>query len=53
MKTLIKNGWIYDGTLENVPFSGDVLVSGDRIEAVAPRIECEDTQIINAAGRVV
>ena len=26
MKTLIKNGWIYDGTLENVPFSGDVLV---------------------------
>ena len=53
MKTLIKNGWIHDGTLENVPFSGDVLVSGDRIEAVAPRIECEDAQIINAAGRVV
>ena len=53
MKTLIKNGWIHDGTLENVPFFGDVLVSGDRIEAVAPRIECEDAQIINAAGRVV
>ena len=29
MKTLIKNGWIHDGTLENVPFFGDVLVSGD------------------------
>ena len=52
-KILIKNGFIYDGTLDNVPFTGDILISGDRIRGIAPSIECEDAAVINAAGRMV
>lgn len=52
-KILIKNGLIYDGTMDTVPFTGDVLISGDRILELAPSIYCEDATIINAAGRVV
>lgn len=53
MDTLIQNGLIYDGTLETAPFTGDVLISGDRIREVAPHIDCGDAQVIDAAGRAV
>lgn len=51
--TLIKNGIIYDGTLENAPFAGDLLIRGDRIQAVAPQIDCPEARVIDAAGRAV
>lgn len=50
---LIKNGLIYDGTLDNAPFTGDILISGDRIRDIAPSVDCEDAAVINAAGRMV
>ena len=53
MATLIKNGTIYDGTLENAPFQGDVLIDGDRILGVAPHIEAEGAGIIDASGKAV
>lgn len=52
-KILIKNGIIYDGTLETAPFLGDILLQGDRIQAVAPHIDCSEAHMIDAAGRAV
>ena len=37
MKTLFKNGTIYDGT-GNKPYTGDVLIEDDRIAAVGGSI---------------
>ncbi len=52
-KILIKNGCIHDGTLGTAPFAGDILISGDRIQEIAPSIYCEDAAVIDAAGRTV
>ncbi|MBQ1482870.1 MAG: amidohydrolase family protein [Erysipelotrichaceae bacterium] len=52
MKTLIKNGMIYDGT-GNKPYPGDVLLKDDRILKVAENIEEEAEEIIDAKGRMV
>lgn len=53
MKTLIKNGIIYDGTLETPPYTGDLLIFNDRIQAVAPHINDVDAYVIDAGGRVI
>ncbi len=53
-RILIQSGTVYTGRLE-APFTGDVLISGDRIEAVSPRIDPEglDALVVNAAGKAV
>ncbi|WP_455581967.1 N-acyl-D-amino-acid deacylase family protein [Dysosmobacter sp.] len=51
--TLIQNGLLYDGTLENPPVTGDLLIRGDRIAAMGPHIDCPDAQVIDACGRAV
>ena len=38
--TLIQNGLLYDGTLENPPVTGELLIRGDRIAAMGPHIDC-------------
>jgi len=40
MKTLLKKGTIYDGK-GNKPFTGDLLIAGDKIVAVEPYIDAE------------
>ncbi len=49
---LIKNGLIYDGSGE-LPFHGDILIEGEAIVEIAPEIEKEGAQIIDAAGKAV
>ncbi len=49
MKTLIRNGMIYDGT-GNRPFAGDVLLEDDRILEVAEKIDAEADEVIDATG---
>lgn len=51
---LIQHGTVYTGRLES-PFTGDVLISGDRIRAVSPRIDPEglDALVVDAAGKAV
>ncbi len=51
MKILIKNGLIVDGGL-NKPFTGDVLIEGDRIKKIG-KIEEDAERIIDAKDRVV
>lgn len=46
---LIRNGMILDGTGAQ-RFRGDVAVNGDRIAAVAPRIEGDAKKVIDASG---
>lgn len=48
----IQGGLIYDGS-GSAPFVGDLLLEGDKILEVAPRISCEDAQVIPAHGRAV
>ena len=52
MKTLLRNGKIYDGTGKEA-FRGDVLVDGDRIAAVAPRLDAEADLEIDLTGKSV
>lgn len=52
MKRLIKNGQIIDGS-GNPGYRGDILLSGGKIEKIAPSIECEGAQVIDACGLVV
>ena len=49
MKTLIKNGTIYDGT-GNKPYIGDVLIEDDKIIEVCEKIEEKADEIIDAQG---
>ena len=49
MKTLFKNGLIYDGTGEK-PYSGDVLIEGDTIVKVADAIDEEADRIVDISG---
>lgn len=35
------------------PFVGDLLVEGDRIAAIGPRLEIDDAEVIDAAGTVM
>ena len=52
MKILLKNGKIYDGTGRDA-FVADILISGERIEAVRPDIVCADAQVIDLHGLCV
>ena len=52
MRLLIQNGHVVD------PESGldakrDVLIDGERIVAIEPRIECPDAQVLDAGGLIV
>ena len=49
MKQLLKNAKIYDGTGAE-PYSGDILVEGDRIARVAPRIDAEADRVLDLGG---
>lgn len=52
MKTLLKNGFIVDGTLRK-GFYGDILVAGDRIEGIGCCIESEADRVIDCSGKIV
>ena len=52
MKTLLKNGTVFDGK-GNKPFVGDVLIVGDKIAAVEPGIDAEAEQVIHCDGLIV
>ena len=49
MRILLTNGKIYDGTGDE-PFTGDVLVDGDRIAAVGPSLKEEADKVIDLKG---
>ena len=49
MKTLFKNGTIYDGS-GNRPYKGDVLIEDDRIAEVKETISAEADEVIDAEG---
>lgn len=52
MKTLLKNGKIYDGTGADA-FAGDILIEDARIVEAAGHIEADADRIIDLAGRSV
>lgn len=52
MKTLLKNGRIYDGTGTDA-FVGDILVEDDKIVAVSEHIEAEADNVIDLTGKSV
>ena len=49
MRTLIKNGKIYDGT-GSEPFAGDILIEDERIVSVAPSLDEEADKVIDLEG---
>lgn len=49
MKTLFKNGIIYDGS-GNKPFKGDVLIENDRILEVAENIKTQADEVVDVTG---
>src|SRR5262249_46082356 len=53
-RTLIRGGYVLtmDDGLDDLP-TGDVLVEGDRIAAVAPHVAVDDAHVIDARGHVV
>lgn len=52
MDVIIRNGLVVDGT-GSAPMIADVGIKGDRIEAIAPRIEGAARTEIEAAGKAV
>ena len=52
MKTLFKNGTIYDGT-GSAPYVGDVLIGDDRILEVGGRIETEADEVVDLSGKQI
>ena len=52
MKTLFKNGIIYDGSGAR-PYKGDVLIEDDRIAEVAPAIDTAADKVIDIEGRQI
>ena len=51
-RTIIKNGVIYDGT-GGKPYSGEVAIVGDTIEAVGVKLNGDFDEVIDAGGKVV
>src|SRR5690348_7935427 len=53
-RTLIKSGMVVtlDGGIGDLA-QGDVLIEGERIAAVAPAIDAEDAQVIDAHDKIV
>lgn len=52
MKTLFKNGLLYDGS-DSAPVKGDLLIEDDRIIAVGGVIDSKADEIIDASGLMV
>jgi N-acyl-D-amino-acid deacylase len=52
MKTLLKNGFIVDGTLKD-GFHGDLLINGERIEQIGKSLDVEADRIIDCTGKIV
>ena len=52
MKTLLKNGMLYDGS-GSAPVIGDVLIEDDRILQVGREIVSDADQVVDAAGYMV
>ena len=52
MKTLFRNGMIYDGS-GSAPFKGDVLIEDDVITAVAEAIDENADEIIDVKGHMI
>lgn len=52
MKTLIKGGLVYDGT-GAAPSIMDILIDGERIAKVAPKIAAQGAQLVDAKGMAV
>ena len=48
---LIRGGTVYSGS--DAPFTGDVAVKGDRVEAVGPSLKVSAKRVINARGMIV
>ncbi len=52
MKTLLKNGLVYDGS-QDAPRNADVLIEGDRVAAVGQALSAEADRVIDCAGLCV
>ena len=52
MRTLLKNGLIYDGTTAD-PAIGDILIDGDRIARIAPEISDAVDAVYDLRGKSV
>ena len=52
MRTLLKNGLIYDGTTAD-PAIGDILIDGDRIARIAPEISDAADAVYDLRGKSV
>ncbi len=52
MKTLIKNARIIDGSGAK-EFTSDLLIDGDKIADIAPKIMANDCEVIDATGKIV
>lgn len=48
---LIRGGTVYPGS--DAPFTGDVAIKGDRIQAVGPRLKLRAIRVIDARGMIV
>ena len=49
MRTLLKNGKIYDGTGKDA-FAGDILIEDEKIAAVGPAIDETADEVIDLGG---
>lgn len=49
MKTLIQNARVYD-SVHRTPYTADILIENGKITHIAESIECQDAQVVNAAG---
>lgn len=49
MKTLLKNGLIYDGT-GSEPFSGDILIKDDMLEEIGINLQDDEAEVIDLGG---
>lgn len=49
MKTLLKNGLIYDGTGEE-PFHGDILIKDEKLEEIGENLQDDEAEVIDLAG---
>jgi len=52
MKTLLRHCRIYDGTGADA-FTGDILIEGERILAVAPQLDAEGAAVADLSGKSV
>ena len=52
MITVLKNGLIYDGTGAK-PFTGDVVIDGDRIAYVGANAEVNADKLIDCTGKCI